>query len=102
MISSGVVKPKLDNERIKKQDGAFIIVGLNENDPSKPAEIKFHLKDENNNRKRLIISNKNTLKGNNSFKEIRDELDVLSINKGTLFPEIMNSSEYIKNKILKD
>jgi hypothetical protein len=100
MVSSGVVKPKLDNERIKKQDGAFIIVGLNENDTDKPAEIKFHLKDENNQRKRLIISNKNSEKTKNSFKQIREELDVLSINKGTLFPEIMNSAEYIKNKFL--
>jgi hypothetical protein len=90
----------LDNERIKKQDGAFIIVGLNENDTDKPAEIKFHLKDENNQRKRLIISNKNSEKTKNSFKQIREELDVLSINKGTLFPEIMNSAEYIKNKFL--
>lgn len=96
MVSSGVVKPKLDNERIKKQDGAFIIVGLDENDNDKPAKIKFHLKDEKNQRKRLFISNKN------SFKQIREELDVLSINKGTLFPEIMNSAEYIKNKFLKD
>lgn len=102
MISSGVVKPKLDNERIKKQDGAFIIVGLNKDDFSKPAEINFHLKNENNNRKRLIISNKNSEKNKNSFKQIREELDVLSINKGTLFPEIMNSAEYIKNKFLKE
>lgn len=76
-----VVKPKRMNERILKQDGAFIINGLC--DVSE--EITFRLKtmvDEV-----LTIENK---------EQILNELDSIGINEASLFPEVDKVAGYLK------
>ena len=82
-----VVLPKKDNSRIVKQDGAFIICGINEN-PEDIINRELRLKSEG---KTVVIFITNK-------EKIRDELDLLSINKSSLFPEIDSVSDYIKNK----
>lgn len=82
-----VVLTKKDNNRIIKQDGAFIICGINDNPESM---INKNLTLNSKNKKVLVfISNK---------AKILKELDLLSINKSTLFPEIDNVADYIKEK----
>ncbi len=82
-----VVLPHKDNKRIMKQDGAFVICGIN----YKP-EITI------NENLRLSQNGKYILLIIKDKKRITDELDLLSINKSTLFPEIDSVSEYIKYK----
>ena len=78
------VKPKLDNPRILKQDGAFFLFGITD-DKSTPAQIPDAFVCE-----RLLIEK--------SGKEyIRTQLERLGLNEATLFPEIESVSEYIKD-----
>lgn len=84
---SYVVLTKKDNNRIIKQDGAFIICGINI-DPS--CEINESLRITHNNKKVLLFVNKKS--------DILKELDLLSVNKSTLFPEIDSVSDYIMKK----
>lgn len=82
-----VILTKKDNNRIIKQDGAFIICGVNDN----PERII-------NDNLRLKLKEKNILVFVTEKNKILKELDLLSINKSTLFPEIDSVSEYIKSK----
>ena len=82
-----VVLPKKDNNRIMKQDGAFIICGIN-----------YHPEKKINEQLRLISKDKMVLLLVTNKQKILNELDLLSINKSTLFPEIDSVSDYIKNK----
>ena len=82
-----VVLTKKDNNRIIKQDGAFIICGINDN-----PEIII------NKNLRLNSKNKTVLVFISNKQKILNELDLLSINKSTLFPEIDNVADYIKEK----
>ena len=99
------IKPKLDNPRIVRQHGAFLIFGVkkrpyfvwNQTIPIKEmAEIPFQW-----------IKRGGSLSGNRiiiekSKKEsILTELDRIGINKSTLFPEIDKVADYIKDKIQK-
>lgn len=87
MDSCFVVLPKKENNRIMKQDGAFIICGINYHPERKiNEELRFFHKSK---MLLLLITNK---------QKILDELDLLSINKSTLFPEIDSVSDYIKTK----
>ena len=89
------VKPKLDNPRIVRQQGAFLIFGAdssfvyNSTKPMPEIEKKWIIKGNNNN-KIIIKSSKKEL--------ILKELDKLGINKSTLFPEIDKVADYIKEK----
>lgn len=85
-----VVLPKKDNNRIIKQDGAFIICGINQH-PEKMINKTLRLNHENKSIL-LFVENK---------REILKELDLLSINRSTLFPELDNVAEYIKLKYLE-
>ena len=89
------VKPKLDNPRIVRQQGAFLIFGAESSfvyNSTKPMpEIKKDWIIKGNNNNRIIIKS--------SKKElILKELDKLGINKSTLFPEIDKVADYIKEK----
>ena len=82
------VLPEKKNRRIVKQDGAFIIYGLiNENND---VINKYRYKEKNKIQIFIVKSGKK--------EEILKELDALSINKATLFPEIEDVAEYIKKK----
>ena len=81
-----VVRPKRENERILKQDGAFFICGINNS-----IETKI-------NEKRLLQKGKMPVINILNKSGLIHELDLLSINKSTLFPEIDNVAEYMKNR----
>ena len=92
------VKPKLDNPRIVRQQGAFLIFGAESSfvyNSTKPMpEIKKDWIIKGNNNNKIIIKS--------SKKEsILKELDKLGINKSTLFPEIDKVADYIKEKYIQ-
>lgn len=85
-----IVLPKKDNSRIVKQDGAFIICGINEM-PEKIINQELRLTQEDK-QVLVFVTNK---------KSILNELDLLSINQSALFPEIDRVAEYILIKYSK-
>ena len=90
------IKPKLDNPRIIRQYGAFLIFGAKVNKKEMP-EVKSSWVirgKKSTSKERLIIKS-------SEKKLILDELDNLGINKSTLFPEIDKVADYIKDKIQK-
>ena len=81
------VKPLLKNRRIIKQDGAFLLFGINESkkqiaeyNPNEFVPMKF------------IVKNKKTL---------RKQLNLLGISKDKLYPELDTTAEYLSNKYSK-
>ena len=77
------VKPKLDNPRIIRQEGAFFIFGINGN-KSQPAGFEIE-------RTSFVI--------NKSDKEkILKQLEILGISESTLFPEIEHVAKHLKEK----
>lgn len=83
------VKPKLDNPRIIKQSGAFIVCGMDDI-KYKPSKELFEI--ERNMVVKRIIINKN-LK-----KDILDLLESFNISSGSLFPELSEVAGYVKSK----
>lgn len=77
------VQPNRMNNRILKQDGAFIISGL----CNLPGEISLRI---------MAMSNTSILVVNK--EEILRELDSIGINEASLFPEVDKVAEYLKNK----
>ena len=84
------VKPKLDNPRIIRQDGAFFVFGIQGN-KSTPASVpeSYKLTTESY---RLIINK-------SGKKKIIGQLATLGINEATMFPEIDSVSKYIKQTL---
>ena len=80
------VKPKLNNARIIKQDGAFFLFGISKN-KSSPAKIPSKYRITLNNP--LIISH-------DKKEIIRDHLKTLGITRGTIYPDIDNVANFIK------
>ena len=75
------------NKRILKQDGEFIICGLEKNEYVKSKEIsRFRVREKGKIRLCVCVNK----------KDILEELEVYSINSATLFPEIENVAAYIK------
>ncbi len=83
LLTPLVVKPKRSNDRILKQDGAFIISGLS--DGIEEAENKI----QSMCAKVLDIDNKDV---------ILKELDDFGINEASLFPEVDKVAEYLKDR----
>jgi len=90
------IKPKLDNPRIVRQYGAFLIFGAKEDNKEMPrVEDNWIIAGKDSLLgKRIIINHK-------SKRGIINELDILGINKSTLFPEIDKVADYIKEKYTK-
>ncbi|MBD0254759.1 MAG: FRG domain-containing protein [Cytophagales bacterium] len=84
------VKVKLNNNRILKQSGAFFLFGV-ENKKSQPAIIPTD----------WILNNSFKhfdFKIDNSEKEkILEDLNVMGINDSTMFPELEQQAQYVKN-----
>ena len=91
------IKPKLDNPRIVRQYGAFLIFGVKEENKEMPkVENKWIIRGkESTSKERLIIKSSNK-------DNIKNELSNLGINKSTLFPEIDKVAEYIKEKYTQE
>lgn len=79
------VQANKDNPRILKQDGAFILCGLDKNEADSNYKIKKHVIKE-------IIIPANAKLG------ILQELEQICINQATLFPEVDKVAEYLKNR----
>ncbi len=90
LLKNYIVYALKNNQRIVKQDGAFIICGLGdfENNMTELSLNQFRYR-KNDKALILLIDNKT---------EIENGLNAYSINKATLFPEIDSVSQYIKEK----
>ncbi|MNB63274.1 FRG domain protein [compost metagenome] len=87
LLNCFIVLPVKNNNRIIKQDGAFILFGLLNDNATVLNNLRYR-----GGGKRIqiyIVQNKN---------EIFRQLNTFSINKASLFPEIDDVAEYIKNK----
>lgn len=89
LLNSYIVYALKNNNRIVKQDGAFILCGLNAEDESSLGKFRYC---EQGKRIILLINNKS---------KIQQQLDNFSVNNASLFPEIENVAEYLKNKYTK-
>ncbi|WP_321024126.1 FRG domain-containing protein [Eisenbergiella porci] len=87
------IMPLRSNPRIMKQDGSFILCGLG--DGRGEGNSLRNLRYRNESGKKLIFIVKNK-------ENILRELDLFSINKAALFPEIDDVAEYIKEKYTGD
>lgn len=95
LLKNFIVYASKNNQRIVKQDGAFIICGLDDFDNNYNGEElslnKFRYR-KNGKALILLVENK---------QKILKELSSYSINKATLFPEIDDVAQYIKDKYSK-
>ncbi|WP_052088027.1 FRG domain-containing protein [Paenibacillus wynnii] len=87
LLNCFVVLPTKNNSRILKQDGAFILCGLSDNNSTTINKLRY---EEKSGKTQIYIVTKK--------KEILKQLDTFSINKASLFPEIDDVADYIKNK----
>lgn len=81
------VKPKLDNARVIKQDGAFLLFGMNGR-KTEPAAVPAGFLAAAA-AKRLLVE-----PGKKAF--IRKQLESLGLTQATIFPEIDKVAEFIK------
>lgn len=86
IVNSYVVYALKNNNRIVKQDGAFILCGLN---CEKEGLESFRYTTKHGKKVIVLIKNK---------EKILKQLETFSINRASLFPEIECVAEYLKNK----
>ena len=85
IISNFIVYALKNNDRIVKQDGAFILCGLPDGERSLE-EFRYR---ENGKKIVILIDGK---------KKFLEQLETFSINRAALFPEIECVAEYLKSK----
>ncbi len=85
------VKPILNNRRIIRQQGAFLLFGNNKYEKYKPAKLN----DSKISLKKIEIEK-------TAKNKILKELEILGISNATAFPDISNVSEYLKEKYSSD
>jgi hypothetical protein len=88
LLNSYIVYALKNNNRIVKQDGAFILCGLS--NAVSPLEKFRYI--EGGKKVVVLISKK---------KSMLEQLEIFSINQAALFPEIECVAEYIKDKFSK-
>ncbi len=81
------VRPKLENPRVIRQDGAFLLFGA-KIFKSEQAVVPNHYIASSNERRMLIIGSERG--------RIRSQLQALGISKSTVFPEIDRVAEFLK------
>lgn len=82
------VKPKLNNARVIRQDGAFLLFGISRT-KTNPAIVSPQYLSATVNR-RLLIKRESKL-------QIKGQLESLGITQGTVYPEIERVAEHIKD-----
>lgn len=87
------VKPKLNNPRITRQSGAFLLFGIDQF-KDKPASIEPNWISSGNGRSILIIPA-------DKKKKIIEQLSQLGISAGTLFPELDSVAAFTKAQFLQ-
>jgi len=91
-----VVAPK-NNERIKRQNGAFLLLGLDIEQPDYFIKNTFNLKEQlvkdfgDGIPRSLIVPQEQK-------QVILKELDIIGINESFVYPELEHQTSYIKNK----
>nr|WP_314709273.1 FRG domain-containing protein [uncultured Comamonas sp.] len=81
------VKPKLDNARVIKQDGAFLLFGMNGR-KTEPATVPAGFLAATAAKRLLVEPSKKAF--------IRKQLESLGLTQATIFPEIDKVAEFIK------
>lgn len=81
------VKPKLDNARVIKQDGAFLLFGMNGR-KTEPASVPLGYLAAAASKRLLVEPSKKAF--------IRKQLESLGLTQATIFPEIDKVAEFIK------
>lgn len=81
------VKPKLDNARVIKQDGAFLLFGMNGR-KTDPASVPMGFLAAAASKRLLVEPSKKPV--------IRKQLELLGLTQATIFPEIDKVAEFIK------
>lgn len=84
LLRNIIILATKNNNRIIKQDGAFILCGLS-HDPKTLNKFRYKKKGKT---VIVLVSNK---------RKILEQLSTFSINRATLFPEIECVADYIKN-----
>lgn len=79
------VQPNKDNPRILKQDGAFIISGLDQDENESDFKI------------RKYIVNEIVIEASAKANILRD-LEYIGINQATLFPEVEKVADYLRHR----
>ena len=87
ILNSYIVYALKNNNRIVKQDGAFILCGL----ADKPGFLEKFRYREHGKKVIVLIDRK---------KKFLEQLETFSINRATLFPEIECVADYLKKKYL--
>ncbi len=87
VLNSFIVYALKNNNRIVKQDGAFILCGL-DNQPGFLEKFRY----KRRGKKVVLLIDKK--------KKILEQLEIFSINRASLFPEIECVSEYLINKYI--
>ncbi|MDD4496506.1 MAG: FRG domain-containing protein [Eubacteriales bacterium] len=91
-----VVAPK-NNERIKRQNGAFLLLGIDIEQPDYFIKNTFNLKEQlvkdfgDGIPRSLIVPQEQK-------QVILKELDIIGINESFVYPELEHQTSYIKNK----
>lgn len=83
------VKPKLNNARIIRQDGAFLLFGVGN---SKLECAQLPRPYETQDSPRILVIDKH---------RVKDQLEALGITKGTIYPEIESVASHIKETHFK-
>lgn len=89
LLGQVFVTPIRNNQRIMKQEGSFVVCGLSGKYGESSSLDNLRCMDEEGKKIVLVVKNK---------EKIAQELDTLSINRASLFPEIDDVAEYIKEK----
>lgn len=101
------VSPKLNNPRIQRQNGSFLICGTQFSEDYKELNteqlLKFQISKQITDY-RMKIEQKNELNERYIVKhamkqELLNQLNILGINEGTLFPELEHQASYVKSII---
>ena len=87
------VKPKLNNKRIIRQQGCFLLFGINEAKTSQAKLNEDWIKKDQNNEKFIIPAS--------SKKHILNELKIFGISQNSLFPELESQAKEILEKYKK-
>lgn len=91
-----VVAPK-NNERIKRQNGAFLLLGLDIEQPDYFMKNTFNLKNQ-------LVKDfgdgipRSLIVPQGQKQSILKELDIIGINESFVYPELEHQTSYIKNK----
>lgn len=82
------VRPKLENPRIIRQDGAFFLFGVSGSKSNAASVPKRYIASSSSKRILIIGSEK---------RRIRSQLESLGISQGTVYPEIDRVADFLKH-----